>query len=219
MYAPYQCIRIVGKKYIVAASGHELHVFSLVDGSKISSWTCPVPPQSHQTKVAVATNTSGPRLGPGSEINKEGEAETIPPELPDAPPALHSDPPAKRRKLSDLSEEEEEEELSVEKKNKKGGKSRAKHQKPPADISTPPNVIVLTSSTDGKHVVVVTGEDKTVRVFEHENGELKQIFQRCVLSNQSIYLPERFDLILLQIYVQAALCNCTRGFRLDHPLC
>lgn len=188
MYAPYQCMHIVGKKYILAASAHELHVFSLVDGSKISSWTCPVPPQPHQTKVAVATNALGPHLGPGSEINKGGETETLAPELPAAPSALHLDPPAKRRKLSDLSEEEEEEEISIEKKNKKGGKSRTKHQKPPADISRTPNVIVLTSSTDGKHVVVVTGEDKTIRVFEHENGELKQIFQRCVFSNQLTYL-------------------------------
>jgi len=151
-------VHIIGKKYIIAASGHQLHAFSLVDGSQISSWTCPLP--LHQTKSTDA---------PDSGISKEGKTEIPTPTLPPAALPLVSDPPAKRRKVSDLSEEE----ASAENRNKKSGKSRAKQEKPPADIPTPPNVVALTSSHGGTHVIAVTGEDKTIRIKLFESLSMK----------------------------------------------
>jgi tRNA (guanine-N(7)-)-methyltransferase subunit TRM82 len=42
-----------------------------------------------------------------------------------------------------------------------------------------PVVIALASTRRGDHVIVVTGEDKSIRVFEHDGkGQLRQISQR-----------------------------------------
>lgn len=41
-----------------------------------------------------------------------------------------------------------------------------------------PSVIKLTASSDGKHVVVVTNEDKTIRVLEMLDGQLRQLSER-----------------------------------------
>jgi len=42
-----------------------------------------------------------------------------------------------------------------------------------------PAVIALASTRRGDHVIVVTGEDKSIRVFEHDGrGQLRQISQR-----------------------------------------
>lgn len=44
-------------------------------------------------------------------------------------------------------------------------------------------VISLESTSDGQHVVAVTGQDKTVWTFEHDGkGKLKQLSERYRLS-------------------------------------
>ena len=49
-----------------------------------------------------------------------------------------------------------------------------------------PAVIALTSTTGGDHVIVVTGEDKSIRVFEHDGrGHLRHISQRYVAAFRS----------------------------------
>ena len=83
-------------------------------------------------------------------------------------------PPGKRRKVSDAGNASEASsvEVVVENGRKKRRKSKRK------DLMVP-SVINLIATSDGKHVVAVTGEDKSLRVLELlENGALKQISQR-----------------------------------------
>jgi tRNA (guanine-N(7)-)-methyltransferase subunit TRM82 len=60
-----------------------------------------------------------------------------------------------------------------------------KHQ---ASTATPdiPMVQCMSVTADGKHVVAVTGSDKTIWVFEHDgNGKLTLLSQRCVICSAS----------------------------------
>ncbi len=42
-----------------------------------------------------------------------------------------------------------------------------------------PFVVLLTATEDGSHVIAVTGQDKTLWVFEHDGkGSLKEVSQR-----------------------------------------
>ena len=158
MLAPYQCLEVAGE-ILVAASGHELQTFDLKTGAEISSWACPRPvvegKKDQQTEKVIL------EVSPEDSEKQETPSE---------------DPPAKRRKISDdeIKKEDVEEKSEV----KKNGRPKAKQLRQPADRSLPPNFIALTASKDGKHVVAVTGEDKHVRVFENENGQLKQISSR-----------------------------------------
>lgn len=155
MYAPYQCVHIVGGQYVIAASGPQLHSFNLADGSKISSWTCPV--SQAQAEASKAVNAGSTQEKKKEESNPESEQQ--------------SDHPSKKRKLTSSTH-------GTETENAESEGTGAKQQGLPVNATARPNVIYLTSSTDGTHVVAVTGEDKAVRVFEHEHGNLKQISQR-----------------------------------------
>lgn len=160
MLAPYHCLEVAGN-ILIAASGHELQTFNLETGAEISSWACPRPV------------VEGKKEQPHEKVVIE-----VSPEKSDKPEDGSEDPPAKRRKISDDGEKKEavEDEKSTE--NKKNGRPKAKQLRQPADRSLPPNFIALTASRDGKYVVAVTGEDKHVRVFENESGQLKQISSR-----------------------------------------
>lgn len=163
MRAPYQCVGVIGK-YLIAASAHRLNTFSLLDGSQISSWACPTP-----------LNDAKPISLLKSKNNEDGETQI--PSIPAAEAApVDSDPPAKRRKLSDSSNKD----APTSSKNGNGGKPRPNQQKSADDSSIIPNIIAMTSSNDATYVIIVTGEDKTIRVLRHVNGHLKQISQRQV---------------------------------------
>jgi hypothetical protein len=48
----------------------------------------------------------------------------------------------------------------------------------------PPNIIEIVVTESQSHAVIVTGEDKCIRVFEiSASGQLQQLSQRLVLSN------------------------------------
>lgn len=162
MFAPYQCLEVAGN-FLVAASGHELHTFNLETGDQVSTWACPAPiTDSKLSKSATETEKVVLNITPESEENAE---------------AGPDDPPAKRRKISDNEKKEvQEEENAVE--SKSNGRTKAKQLRPATDGSVAPNFNALASTKDGRHVIGVTGEDKSVRVFEHENGVLKQISER-----------------------------------------
>lgn len=59
-------------------------------------------------------------------------------------------------------------------KNQKKGRGKWTQPRPEA-----PFVVLLTATSDGSHVVAVTGQDKTLWVFEHDGkGSLEQVSQR-----------------------------------------
>ena len=101
----------------------------------------------------------------------------------DRSPGSHDDkgsegPPGKRRKLSNDSAPSEASSVEVVVDN--GGKKRRKSKRKDFLI---PSVTSLTVTSDGKHVIAVTGEDKSLRVLELlDNGVLKQISQRYSMT-------------------------------------
>lgn len=87
--------------------------------------------------------------------------------------------PSKRRRLSADGEEEDGSDAQspiVVVNDANAQKPRRKKKKAPPL----PSVIKLTASSDGRHVVVVTGEDKTIRVLEMLDGQLSQISERAM---------------------------------------
>lgn len=160
---PYQKLQRSGN-ILIAARGSSIDTFDLNTGAFLSSWsTAPTPIASAPVLASLET--------PGI-----------------------STPPAKRRKVSD--EEDVADPTPAEEANAKPnvqarGNGNAKKQKKRPQTQTSraenassglehPAVICLAASEDGKHVVAVTAEDKSVRVLEHvkrenEKQELRQI--------------------------------------------
>ena len=163
MFAPYQCLEVVGN-FLVAASGNELNTFNFSTGDQVSSLAVPAP--------VIDTKAS-------QKADKEAEKVVldVTPDSEVTPEAGSDNPPAKRRKISD----DEKKDVEAEEKPEDAkitGKKGLVSNRPTSDRSAAPNFIALASTKDGRHVIGVTGEDKSVRVFEHENGLLKQISER-----------------------------------------
>jgi tRNA (guanine-N(7)-)-methyltransferase subunit TRM82 len=90
------------------------------------------------------------------------------------------DQPNKRRKLSpshDEGQSSPESSVSIEFVSERSKGQRRKKKKV---VETPsPNVSHLTSTTDGRHVIAATAEDKCIRVFELDSeGRLKPLSER-----------------------------------------
>lgn len=84
---------------------------------------------------------------------------------------IDSEPPSKKRRLS--SETADAPEQSVKKQKHNGNKKKGPKLEKPASVAC------LTSTRDGQHVIAVTGEDKTVRVLEHDgSGNLSLLSER-----------------------------------------
>jgi tRNA (guanine-N(7)-)-methyltransferase subunit TRM82 len=145
---------------LIAARGSSIDL--LQDGSLVSTWKCPSiqevgnaqPPPELATKLVTQTSESS-----SVEITIDS-----------------SSPPAKKRKLS-ASEPTEAPQVS-----KEGNKKQKNRSDAVLSGLEAPAVVALIVTKDGHHVIVVTGEDKSIRVFEHvqENGvyHLKQLSQR-----------------------------------------
>ena len=159
---PYQCMEKCGN-LLVAARGSSIDLFSLEDGSLKSTWNCPTPqggqngPQAEQVTIKLATQN------PESSVDITIDS---------------SFPPAKKRKLS-ASETDKTKNLT----SKEGKKKQNNRSDAVASGLEAPAVINLAIANGGQHVIAVTGEDKSIRVFEVvlENGgnpQLRQLSQR-----------------------------------------
>lgn len=153
---PYQCLKKHGD-VLVAARGSTIDLFSLVDQSLLSTWTCPPDAES---KISPATGVSSTVASQKSDANVAGDAST---------------PPAKRRKLSNAGEAQQSHEKKGEMKSNNRSDTVAGGLRAPA--------IIALAATNRGYVIAVTGEDKSIRVFEDvsdPNGghQLKQISRR-----------------------------------------
>ena len=162
MFAPYQCLEVVGN-FLVAATGNELHTFNLSTGDQVSSFVVPAP--------VIDTKALQKAVKEAEKVVLD-----VTPDSEETPEAGSDNPPAKRRKICDDEKDVEAEEKPEDAKIT--GKKGLVSNRPASDRSAAPNFIALASTKDGRHVIGVTGEDKSVRVFEHENGVLKQISER-----------------------------------------
>ncbi|OBT92126.1 tRNA (guanine-N(7)-)-methyltransferase non-catalytic subunit trm82 [Pseudogymnoascus verrucosus] len=192
MYAAYQCVEVIGE-FVIAASAHTLQTFNLFDGSQISSWACP----DQLNKTALATQSEPPNDEDGLQGSGALSIEAT---------GSDSNQPAKRRKLSDPSNEES----SSVGRAPKGENPRACSQRTTTKTSIYPNIVALTSSNDGKYVIIVTGEDKTIRVLRHDGGHLQQISERS--------MPKRPCAVTLSPSGSAIICADKFGDVYSLPL-
>ncbi|KAG4432211.1 hypothetical protein IFR05_012310 [Cadophora sp. M221] len=173
---PYQCMVTCGN-ILVAARGSSIHSFNVETGSLLSTWTCPASQEVKKEKV------------PATETQQKEETLNL--ETPTEGGDLEANgPPAKKRKLSSENVEAKSEETSTPNadKEQQDGKKKKQKQNNRSDAVASglqaPAVIALAATQDGRHVIVVTGEDKSIRVFEsvEEGGShrFQHISQRAM---------------------------------------
>ncbi len=158
---PYQCVVKLGN-IVVAARGSSVDSFTLPEGSFLSTW-------SSSTLQEEANEKSEAKPTPILQ-NSESSSVNV---------TLDAAPPIKKRRLSKVSGEEEkvdEKEPAKEGKKKKNNRSDAVVSGLEA-----PAIIALAVTKDGKHVVAVTGEDKSIRVLESVSDDGKQSLKQLSL--------------------------------------
>ncbi|KAI8632059.1 hypothetical protein F5Y19DRAFT_384099 [Xylariaceae sp. FL1651] len=167
MGLPFQCLTQLGKGTLFcAAKGTSIQTFDLsADPQALFSWSHPSSKEDENANRLTETTHE--------DVKNVEETD--------------NQPPSKRRKLAsdtgDATQNEEAEggqgtpdtPANGEKKQKK---NRAKGAPPKTEA---PFVVLLTATDDGSHVVAVTGQDKTLWVFEHDGkGALKELSQRAM---------------------------------------
>ena len=157
---PYNRVHVVGD-VLFASRGGQIHAFGLSDSKYISSWKHP-----DVDKAVAKVEEVSPTEGEG---------------IVDAPAQEGSEPPAKRQKVDDETPQDATQGGKGKRKGKKqGGRSdtHAESSRMKA-VSDRPIVTLLASTTDGKHIVAVSGHDKAIWVFAHDGqGNLTQLSQR-----------------------------------------
>lgn len=160
MAHPYQCLLYCRRpeetisQILIAASGPYLHVFDVLNGQNLSSWS------STGGTLPVSQKNGAANAFAGRDNTEE-----------DANDGLQRSP--KRRKLSpgpNISTESSSTEILVD----NGDPGSNLHSNP---------VIKLAASLDGHYIVAVTGEDKCLRVLELlGDGTTRQISERSTVD-------------------------------------
>ncbi|XXG94664.1 Type I HSP40 co-chaperone [Hypoxylon texense] len=176
MSVPFQCLCRLGQSSILsAAKGTSIHTFDLGSGPlHLSSWAHPLTKQD-------GTSNPQPTSQDGRDLNEQDSEQ----------------PPSKKRRLNPDEKPNEEgkanqdetgavkeaEDANGKKKKKKEKKQKPESRARPAEL---PFVILLTATEDGSHLVAVTGQDKTLWVFEHDgSGGLKELSHRVMPKRPS----------------------------------
>lgn len=163
MQMPYQCMTSCGN-ILVAARGSSIDAFKLQDGSLLSTWTDPQGQSNQDSKKLDLA------AGDTTKLATQTSKSSIDIALDAASP-----PAAKKRKLSAGNQS------AVQPEDKEGKRKQNNRSSAIASGLNTPAVTVLVSTTDGKHVIAVTGEDKCIRVFENSMEgvhQLKQLSKR-----------------------------------------
>jgi len=173
---PYQCLEKCGN-FLIAARGSNIDLFRLSDGSFLSTWKCPS--SQEPQKVEPAAQEVKPKLQ--NEDSKSSSVDII---------VEASAPPAKRRKISEEEAQDEHSANGQKEDNKAGNKKNKKDKKQNNRLESvanglgAPAIIALAVTSDSVHVIAITGEDKSIRVFSiiSQDGiaRLQQLSQRQV---------------------------------------
>lgn len=209
MQHPYQCLAECGN-ILLAASNSRIDSFNLKDGSYISSWICP-------TTLTGSTDLA---------TDIVGSQPSAP--LPDCTSVSDSvsNTPLKRRRLLDTAERAKTIERVTE--PPKNHRNQQPQQPTTGTVTCPPTIISLTFTKTGNHVIAVTGDDKSIRVLEHQkNGSLMQLSFRyssltsvlilCVLSSHR-NMPKRPCAIALTADGSSIVCADKFGDVYSLPL-
>lgn len=152
MSLPYHVLRVCGGVVFAARAG-SIYSFNS-DLVYISAWEYPVKQQQQQTRGSVGEQKDSPA--------PEG-------------------PPTKRRRVESSSQNEPASNRNGHVEGAAGApdnkpKKKGKEYTSPTDR---PFVQGLYSTTDGRHLVAITGSDKTIWAFEHDGaGNLQLLSQR-----------------------------------------
>ncbi|KAH6709550.1 guanine-N(7)--methyltransferase subunit trm82 [Leptodontidium sp. MPI-SDFR-AT-0119] len=173
---PYQCMVACGD-ILVAARGSSIDSFNVETGSLLSSWTCPASQEAKKKKIPAAETQKKEEIKSPITPSEGGGGE-------------ENGPPTKKRKLSSENIEAKSDETSTPKttQEQQDGKKKKQKQNNRSDAVASglqaPAVIALAVTKDGRHVIAVTGEDKSIRMFEsiEEGGShrLQHISQRAM---------------------------------------
>ncbi|KLJ13305.1 hypothetical protein EMPG_11733 [Blastomyces silverae] len=187
---PFQCIQCLGNRgreapnFLVGAAGPRLYVLDGRTGQSLSVWPSNMEPAT--TKAPRATN---------ADSHTQANAES-------------SEPPEKRRKLSPTTQQEEAASVEGTTAHEAKANGSDKSQESKLAWSTIP---IVTASRSGKHVVVVTAEDKCIRVFEvNASGVLSQLSERC--------MPKRPCAVVLSSDESTIICGDKFGDVYSLPL-
>jgi tRNA (guanine-N(7)-)-methyltransferase subunit TRM82 len=132
-----------GNGLLLAAAGPQILSFDLTNGGILSRWP---------------NDAARPNVRPGSEKSTNGDVLAR---------SVDDDPPTKRRKTSPSQEEEQDSRESSVSVKFVSERAKGQRRKKKEVVQSPlPNVSHILSTADRRHVVVVTAEDKCIRVFE-----------------------------------------------------
>ncbi|CAK7269802.1 tRNA (guanine-N(7)-)-methyltransferase non-catalytic subunit trm82 [Sporothrix epigloea] len=177
MTVPFHRLKVCGD-ILVAARGASIHTFDVADGSHIAAWR--VPPSEGESEKKCEAGMVDENTG--DKVDEIAEAE-----------CADGAPPTKRRKVDEPDNGTNGDAGQAQ----NGANSRAKHAKKPkakpaadavksqkvvalrtADL---PVVSILEATDDGRHLVVMMGHDKTLRVLAHDlEGHLTQLSARVM---------------------------------------
>lgn len=151
MILPYHLVKVCGNA-VFAAQGSDIHSFNPAL-EYVSTWKYPVQQTDEPNSPSAEAQESPSLESPAQE-----------------------EPPTKRRKVEPGQEQ-----------GPKGRRAKSRNGQPKNNKSAKydvpgnerPFIQGLYATTDGRHLVAITGSDKTIWVFEHDGaGNLKQLSQR-----------------------------------------
>ncbi|KAK1978048.1 WD repeat domain-containing protein [Colletotrichum cereale] len=195
MKVPYNCLEPSGN-IVFAARGGKIYSFSLEDGSHLSTWKHPdvekvnaAAASAAASKVEIDVSSGVPT--PASPLNDE------------------DGPPAKRQRVESTEEEKADEDheqakdgdamvvdsepakpehqkrdrrkgsKQVRRSNRDGQQQQNNRGGAFARVPDYPVITIMTTTSDGSHLLAISGHDKSLWVFEHDGkGNLKELSQR-----------------------------------------
>lgn len=183
MKIPYNVVHVSGS-VLFAARGGKIHSFSLDDGAHLSTWKHPDVDKVDAAVKAISDEASSEKPVSQEPAVVEGE--------------VSDEPPAKRQKVEEpkdeavkeTEQEDPEKQASGKKKGGKKSKNRNQPRNKEHNISRVPDrpvITHLTSTSDGSHVLAITGHDKAIWVFENDGkGNLTQLSKRYVEPRKDV---------------------------------
>lgn len=182
MKIPYNVVHVSGS-VLFAARGGKIHSFNLDDGAHLSTWKHPDVDKVDAAVKAISDEASSEKPVSQEPVAAEGGGS--------------DEPPAKRQKVEEpkdeaVKETEQTEDPDKQASGKKKGGKKSKNRNQPRskehNISRVPDrpvITHLTSTSDGSHVLAITGHDKAIWVFENDGkGNLTQLSKRYVVTGK-----------------------------------
>lgn len=178
MKIPYNQVHANGGIIFAARSG-QIQTFSLNDGKLISTWKHPDVEKVAEAVKNIADAEKEVDAAAAEMLQEEDQEEGQEPPAKRQKTTSDEDVSASKTTESTRGQESPETPKGGKTKGKKPKNQHAKSGRPQSRVPDRPIVTQLTSTTDGKHLLAVTGHDKTIWVFEHDGaGQISNISQR-----------------------------------------